>query len=541
MRSLIRGGARRPLKGISPPVLTSVPPKRTRRRGSLRRSALALWALFFLLPGLTSCDGATTPRITPYEESLQVMRDAGEPVFRYGMDAQLEELARQIPGLAGVYYEDGRLVITGKDLESLTVGRSLVLSRFDAADDTQMREAEHSFIELAAAAGVLRQQGYPQGMTMLDIDERANAIRIGYDPETEAIADEITVMLTAAGIPEGLYQIEPAQPVEALADLNDGIRPTVGGTAVNNDDCTMWNVSGPNWQRAVATAAHCLPPVGSADTTVWITQNSTRIGVEWLDPPFQDYYSQPANCAIDDCRLSDLALGRYDEDVKATRGHIARPISKSRTRGPIEYSGHLMVTAKYTVPTVGMILNKVGQTTGWTWGDVEQTCTDRYADGGYWVLCSDRVDAGAYHGDSGAPVFRETGGNTVGMYGSLWGGHGSIEFNGYGPYYEQFWMSSFDAIDYEFDIMWPVLFQANIDGPQVLAPYENGTWAALPSGGYAPHEFRWYKNGYLVGTDSTYTGNDWESFELRLEVKDRFGWFDSDQRTVMVDEGPKKY
>jgi hypothetical protein len=62
----------------------------------------------------------------------------------------------------------------------------------------------------------------------------------------------------------------------------------------------------------------------------------------------------------------------------------------------------------------GIDVDKVGFTTGWTRGKLENTCVntvvdsipDRASPGVYEVLCTDRVK-GAYagHGDSGSPVF----------------------------------------------------------------------------------------------------------------------------------------
>ena len=51
------------------------------------------------------------------------------------------------------------------------------------------------------------------------------------------------------------------------------------------------------------------------------------------------------------------------------------------------------------------ILQKIGRTTGWTYGAVEDTCED-YLINGIVRRCSDRVDYSSGAGDSGSPVFK---------------------------------------------------------------------------------------------------------------------------------------
>jgi hypothetical protein len=61
-----------------------------------------------------------------------------------------------------------------------------------------------------------------------------------------------------------------------------------------------------------------------------------------------------------------------------------------------------------------------GAATGWTYGNVSQTCMDVYSEG-YYFLCQDFVVATGTFGDSGAPVFQFNG-DVVTFYGLLRGG-----------------------------------------------------------------------------------------------------------------------
>jgi hypothetical protein len=69
-----------------------------------------------------------------------------------------------------------------------------------------------------------------------------------------------------------------------------------------------------------------------------------------------------------------------------------------------------------------MEANKIGRTTGWTFGNVTETCTDVLALGTNHIrLCQSIVAAGVNSGDSGSPVFALRGGNNVTWLGILWG------------------------------------------------------------------------------------------------------------------------
>nr|WP_273000261.1 hypothetical protein [Hydrogenibacillus schlegelii] len=78
-------------------------------------------------------------------------------------------------------------------------------------------------------------------------------------------------------------------------------------------------------------------------------------------------------------------------------------------------------------PYAGQILDKIGRTTGWTYGKVTGTCVDvNQAGSDITLLGQDIVAAGSGGGDSGSPVFYWHGGNEVILYGLLWGGSSDL-------------------------------------------------------------------------------------------------------------------
>jgi hypothetical protein len=72
---------------------------------------------------------------------------------------------------------------------------------------------------------------------------------------------------------------------------------------------------------------------------------------------------------------------------------------------------------------VGATVNKVGRTTGWTQGNITNTCVNTGVQGTKLVqLCQTFVSAGVGAGDSGSDVFEITSSTDVKLAGILWGG-----------------------------------------------------------------------------------------------------------------------
>jgi hypothetical protein len=92
---------------------------------------------------------------------------------------------------------------------------------------------------------------------------------------------------------------------------------------------------------------------------------------------------------------------------------------------------HLRVTNRQGYPVQGEALDKIGSSTGWTWGNVSETCVDvgtavvpgGHVSGDERFLCQDRASLGATGGVSGSPVFKPggPGPSDVPFYGVSWG------------------------------------------------------------------------------------------------------------------------
>jgi hypothetical protein len=169
------------------------------------------------------------------------------------------------------------------------------------------------------------------------------------------------------------------------------------------------------------------------------------IGQEYRDPPFS--ISSFATARLPDgnvpcnteeegtgvyCRRSDMLLVRNTSGASQQFGYIARTVGDGagglNASGPTEINlskPRMRITGEKGSPGKYDIVEKIGRTSGWTFGSQSDICLDFRAriprdhpDYGKPIVfrCQHYVNAGADRGDSGAPVFM-WGGDTVTLYG----------------------------------------------------------------------------------------------------------------------------
>jgi hypothetical protein len=83
-----------------------------------------------------------------------------------------------------------------------------------------------------------------------------------------------------------------------------------------------------------------------------------------------------------------------------------------------------LALARHGRQVAGAQANKIGRTTGWTFGQISATCVAVNVSGtSITQLCQSLVSAGVGAGDSGSPVFSWPGsGGNITLLGILWGG-----------------------------------------------------------------------------------------------------------------------
>ena len=185
------------------------------------------------------------------------------------------------------------------------------------------------------------------------------------------------------------------------------------------------------------TNAHCTEAMAQAvsPTTIYqpgrvaTNEPANRLGLEQVDPA---PYGCPGPPYM--CKRADVAFVSWNTaqaDIP-TLGRIARTTYSDWQQGslPIDAGNpEFVVTGEQLDAVVGEDAEKIGRTTGWTVGAVVSTCRAIYVTRElnplrYWSIpCGVQVDAAGRGGDSGAPVFKQVGGNNVLLMGLL---HGQI-------------------------------------------------------------------------------------------------------------------
>ena len=280
------------------------------------------------------------------------------------------------------------------------------------------------------------------GTSFTDLDERQNRLRIGLEDSTSRA--EVEAALARAGVPlEAVIIEEGVKPFVFYASLTDHIRPTRGGTQLESEafaDCTLGFSAYQNGIRRFVTNAHCTATHGAYDGDEFhqasAFSSSDIIGVEVSDPGFFTSIWSWVCPWGRRCRYSDAALMGYYFGVEADIGKIARPLTWNTGTLQIDSAKPTFdIVGEIATPVHGSYLDKVGQITGWTYGQVTGTCMNMNVGGTDITLkCQNKVSRTfgnhtmADHGDSGSPVFAWYG-NTVGLAGIVWGGNGDESFS----------------------------------------------------------------------------------------------------------------
>ena len=222
--------------------------------------------------------------------------------------------------------------------------------------------------------------------------------------------------------------------------LRDRINPAPGGVQIQNERdgiCTLgFNVklfasSG----LYFVTNSHCTRTQGTVDG-IQFTQPAWStfpyaIAREVKDPP---YFTNGCPSGYT-CRFSDSALIQYYNSSSGQFGYLAHTYGASSNGrdGSItiypQKPRFKVIGEDSGIPTVGEYIQKMGRTTGWTYGQLDQACFTGYT-GGRAYLCQHRVEnTTAKGGDSGSPVFTyDWRTDEATIYGILWGGRTDTDY-----------------------------------------------------------------------------------------------------------------
>jgi hypothetical protein len=261
------------------------------------------------------------------------------------------------------------------------------------------------------------------------IDMQANVLVFGV--ENANAGRGVQAVLARQGIPAAAYRIETTEPIHFMSDnLRSEHRPTVGGLQIHWDGyvCTLgFNVSH-SAGRSFITNSHCTTAQGENSGTFYNqpsrSASPTPIADEAHDPAYSP--SLPGCSSGKRCRYSDAARALYRSGAASQQGAIAKTTGVNN--GSLAVAGHFSITSQNnTATSYSGTFHKVGRTTGWSSGNVTNTCATVNVSGSdIQLLCQTLVQRRGRQivsgGDSGSPVFRITSGDNVELVGILWGG-----------------------------------------------------------------------------------------------------------------------
>jgi hypothetical protein len=347
-------------------------------------------------------------------------------------DREMALMNQEIPGFGGLFYDrEGFANVFLTDPDDARALDQL-------GPDVRVLQGEFQFNELRAWRHELRSAvlGLP-GVVTLDVDESTNRVRVGVDRQAAPNASRrVARQVAQLGIPGHAVVVEAADPIYQLVTLRDQLRPVPGGVQIHfgNFLCTLGFNAVRSGVEGFVTNSHCTNKQGGVESTQYFQPVSpAAIAIETVDPT---YRKNIAGCPRGkNCRYSDSAFARYDSTSLDQFARIARPVSVNLGSLEINATSPTFAITSTSSSSVGQTVNKVGRTTGWTAGVVDATCVDVSVSGSNIAqLCQDIVLAGVGGGDSGSPVFADSGSGNVSLRGILWGGNNAGTLFVYSPF-----------------------------------------------------------------------------------------------------------
>jgi len=269
------------------------------------------------------------------------------------------------------------------------------------------------------------------GVVYTDADERTGRFTVGVT--NRGLETAIRARLGGLGVASQSVDVVLSEPIVQVQTLQDQVTPIEGGLQIRfgNYLCTLGFNGVRSGVAGFAIASHCTNKQGGVEGTQYYQPldqiPAEFIGTEIADPNYQRNIPECPRGKV--CRYSDSAYAQLANGVPASLGIIAKTLSVNTGSLTLDTT-QFKITAKGVpiVPPDGtaVVVNKVGRTTGWTAGNLTNTCVNTAVSGTNIVqLCQNFVSAGVGAGDSSSPVFQITGSPNVKLLGILWGGNTS--------------------------------------------------------------------------------------------------------------------
>jgi hypothetical protein len=302
---------------------------------------------------------------------------------------------------------------------------------------TTMAPPDDVLAARGAAAGVVTEVMALQGTVFGGRDQDTGLLVFGV--ENDGAARGVQNALTRLGVAATEYEIQMTDPIHFMGDnLRSEHRPVLAGIQLHWSSyvCTLGFSVDHAGGRSFITNSHCTDKQGTTGNTQYNqptrTVSPAPIAFEADDPA---YWKGGVCSRGKNCRYSDAARALYVDGVES---HAKIAKTDGQNSGSLTVAGHFGITGQdNTSTTFSGTMQKVGRTTGWTSGDVTDTCVRVNVSGSnIQLLCQTivrnpgvQIVAG---GDSGSPVF--TGSSGVTLRGILWGGNSSGDLFVFSPF-----------------------------------------------------------------------------------------------------------
>lgn len=376
-----------------------------------------------------------------------VMDEISEsPEGHSALEEQFVGIGNRIPGFGGFYFDGHTFVVLLQDTSLASVAEQDLAPILSALRNTwaeqelgvpgpvmEIRPARFSAHQLLTwRNAILASAGNLQDAVYIDYRHSNNRLEIGLAGTARA---DLLPFLDLVGVPAEAVAVQVGTVIRPAAStiLTAHHRPVRGGLqggwaqpGIYGESCTLgFNAvfSGAVGQYIVMNS-HCSQTEFGPDASdAIICQPGTLcesypIGAEHLDPA--PYWTK--GCPLGEvCRWSDASLGVYDNSSDSDFGRIAHDGDREGTSvlmNDPDYP-YLAITAEEPKAIVeGLILDKIGSVTGWTYGPVNRECVHlNYVNEGFHLMCQHTVADTIFGGDSGAPVIEWISASEAALYG----------------------------------------------------------------------------------------------------------------------------
>jgi hypothetical protein len=392
------------------------------------------------------------------------------------LDDLFDAVAKQVPEFGGMFFTNGvnecvnRSTTASQSATSSTLVLCLYLTKINSGRLTAVRKAIMNVFgeDVIPQGGIQPLRGEFQfsqlrewytrmmgpvfrirGTTLTDIDEANNRLLIGV--ETNDIEADVVEQLQKLAIPRRAVVIQLISVTTGRSDLQrvsdqpgsgqqpaaltlqDRFRPTEGGFRVDSSldpalnettACTLgFNATRAGGKSGFVTSTDCTGQAWQLDGAFFVQGppfSANLLGREAVDPTgFRGFNIFDSCPKYQVCRYSNSVFIDYYQGISSSQGVVARTTALTTTSTPnitVDPSTKFGIASGPSQPyLVGLTLNKVGQATGWTSGQVANTCATFYQPGLGLYLCQYIVGNStitdpnwsiADISENGAPVFR---------------------------------------------------------------------------------------------------------------------------------------